>query len=1254
MKQQQKLGKVQRRRNHSEIRRWLRNGRYSRIEPLEPRIVLSHNGNNAYLFAMPEDLMAEANANAAAGGALSASPFPNITWTTLANGMPILSSDPSAPATIFLDFDGDPGDSETAATDPYDINGSPSTFNATEQSNIVETWRQVSIYFAMFNVNVTTIQPNVNLVPTAWIAIGNNIAGAYSGVNVFNNTTPQSFQSSVDITGRISATAHELGHNFGSWHIAGYDNLGKKIAEYHDAFDPLHGPIMGLDYQGVIHKWYAWHDSTDVATLQDDMARIAADLDNYGGDGYRPDDFGGTIATAAPLVAVGNTQAKVGIIERLTDADAFSFASTGGRYAIMVGRDAPSGVDVKMSVYDSTGALLAVDDGDPRKQPYTMVNDSHLTLDLPAGTFYVIVQSHGNYGDQGQYIVRVDPLPSGWSAQGVGLVGIPGYVNYDATTDKYIVGGSGSDISSTADSFHYLYQTLTGDGSITVRVDSQGDTHGSAKAGVMIRESLAENARSAMVLVKPGNSSFFQYRSSTGGSTTSINGPIGSTAKWLRLTRTGNTFKAEVSTNGTTWNQVGSIQTVNMAATAYIGLATTSHNNIRLSTATYSNLSVTGNLNVPPVLNDLAAPVDLAVTSASTNTVELSWEALVLLGDVNGDGVVDNTDLNMVKANFGNFGAAGAPADANHDGVVDILDYNIVKNSLGSAPIGYAVERSTDNVNFVQIGVTASGVTTYADTGLSEDLQYFYRLRTRGSAAVSTPSSIVSASTRAGAISRLNVISYTDKQLILDWTDASGETSYRVERSLDGATGWTALTTLGKNVPMYVNGGLSAGTKYYYRVVTVDALGDAATSGIASGFTRLSAVGNLQFTNQAANQMAISWNAATGATSYKVEQSSDNTNWTTVSSSQTGLTYADNSVTPVNKYYYRVTALNASVPGVSATIFAASPAGEALPSLWTSTDIGINTTGGARTGAVGVSGGTVTIIGAGTDIWNSNDQFRFTYVSLSGNATVTARVVSVENTDYYARGGVMIRSSTATSSKFASMMGQPSDASIRAQRRTSTGGGAAEVAYGTAVTVPYWVRVSRSGSTFTSQLSADGVTWETLDTRMFSNFGTAVLYGLALTPRDYTNSLMNKVVFDNVSVTSGSTTITLSSPAAAAGAVANSSASAAAGNSAASTGAKGNLPRNPTSIRSIVSALDELSRHSKDKKLVARIASLRLSMVDEHNRSSAKHHHRSAVDRELMSWLDERGGRRTLDSLACAMKSERGHDAFFLVLGRQS
>ena len=60
---------------------------------------------------------------------------------------------------------------------------------------------------------------------------------------------------------------------------------------------------------------------------------------------------------------------------------------------------------------------------------------------------------------------------------------------------------------------------------------------------------------------------------------------------WVRLVRSGNTFTAYRSANGTTWTSMGST-TVTMAANVYIGLAVTAHRDGALNRSTIDSVTV--------------------------------------------------------------------------------------------------------------------------------------------------------------------------------------------------------------------------------------------------------------------------------------------------------------------------------------------------------------------------------------------------------------------------------------------------------------------------------------------------------------------------------------------------------------------------------------------------------------------------------------------------------------------------------------
>jgi regulation of enolase protein 1 (concanavalin A-like superfamily) len=166
-----------------------------------------------------------------------------------------------------------------------------------------------------------------------------------------------------------------------------------------------------------------------------------------------------------------------------------------------------------------------------------------------------------------------------------------------------VLSGCGNDIWNNADSFRFAYKKLNGNGSIVARVDTQVNTNAWAKAGVMIRETLDAGSKHAMMVVTPGSGASFQHRDVMDGASANTDSsftPNETAPLWVKLTRTGNTFKAECSADGVAWramdtaNAATSSFDVTMVASVYIGLCVTSHDVARISMAEFSNVAVTG------------------------------------------------------------------------------------------------------------------------------------------------------------------------------------------------------------------------------------------------------------------------------------------------------------------------------------------------------------------------------------------------------------------------------------------------------------------------------------------------------------------------------------------------------------------------------------------------------------------------------------------------------------------------------------
>ena len=154
-----------------------------------------------------------------------------------------------------------------------------------------------------------------------------------------------------------------------------------------------------------------------------------------------------------------------------------------------------------------------------------------------------------------------------------------------------------------------------------------------------------------------------------------------------------------------------------------------------------------------------------------------------------------------------------------------------------------------------------------------------------------------------------------------------------------------------------------------------------------------------------------------------------------------------------------------------------------------------------------------TINGGGSDIYNTTDQFRFVSQSANGNCEIKARVTFQENTDPWAKAGVMIRETSAANSIHAMLVVAPGNG-FSFQRRTSTGGASSFTAGGALNAAPNnWVRVVRSGNTITASKSSDGATWTQVGSMSIS-MANSVQIGLSVTAHN--NAALSTVVFDRV------------------------------------------------------------------------------------------------------------------------------------------
>jgi IPT/TIG domain len=189
-----------------------------------------------------------------------------------------------------------------------------------------------------------------------------------------------------------------------------------------------------------------------------------------------------------------------------------------------------------------------------------------------------------------------------------------------------------------------------------------------------------------------------------------------------------------------------------------------------------------------------------------------------------------------------------------------------------------------------------------------------------------------------------------------------------------------------------------------------------------------------------------------------------------------------------------------------------------LPAPWISQDIG----GPALAGSATYAAGTFSVAGAGIDIWGTSDQFRFVYQSIDGDGEIVARVGSVQNTDPWAKAGIMIREDLTANAPNA-MARVTAGNGMGFQRRVARGNLSTSIG-GFSGVAPQWVRLVRSGNTISAYYSPTGTNWILMGSDSIP-MPTRVYIGLVVT--SHNPSMVNNATLTNVTVTGSASVLTM-------------------------------------------------------------------------------------------------------------------------------
>ena len=147
-----------------------------------------------------------------------------------------------------------------------------------------------------------------------------------------------------------------------------------------------------------------------------------------------------------------------------------------------------------------------------------------------------------------------DGVPHPWREEAIGRTGHPGSATF--TAGLFRIHSSGARILSSSDSFHFVYKPVRGNSEIIARVIQVQPTDPWAKAGLMLRESLEEDAPNVMLAVTAGRGGLFQWRAARGEETKGTIRRDLSVPCWIKLRREGDTITGYKSNDGRTWGVV--------------------------------------------------------------------------------------------------------------------------------------------------------------------------------------------------------------------------------------------------------------------------------------------------------------------------------------------------------------------------------------------------------------------------------------------------------------------------------------------------------------------------------------------------------------------------------------------------------------------------------------------------------------------------------------------------------------------------
>ena len=326
-----------------------------------------------------------------------------------------------------------------------------------------------------------------------------------------------------------------------------------------------------------------------------------------------------------------------------------------------------------------------------------------------------------------------------------------------------------------------------------------------------------------------------------------------------------------------------------------------------IKSETFSNCVRLTSVTIPKNVTDIEEKAFYyceSLTDVYYDGTAADW-AKITMEDGNGD--LTNATLHCAAVpaapvvKLGNSATSGKP----------VLTWNAVPGATS-----YKVYRAASKSGTYSLLGTVT-TTSYTNTGAKEGTTYYYKVKAANGAGESAYSNVVSGKVVVTPKPAAPVVkignSSTSGKPVLTWNAVSGATSYKVYRATSQNGTYSLLGTV--TATSYTNTGAKAGTTYYYRVKACNDAGLSPYSNIVSGqaksVTPKPSAPVVKIGNSASSgKPMLTWNAVSGATSYKVYRAASQNGTYSLLGTVTTTSYTNTGAKAGTTYYYKVKAVN--------------------------------------------------------------------------------------------------------------------------------------------------------------------------------------------------------------------------------------------------------------------------------------------------------------------------------------------------------